>query len=482
MRLTLRRWLPRPMPASHFSSSRSRRRSRASASGHPRDDRLEEAEDDELARLVGRDAAALEVEQLGLVDRADRARVGRAAAVRLVDLERRDGHRARRLRQVHPELAEEAVRPDRAPVDHDHALHERAGPVEQGALREQVAGRVATDVAGVRGQVEQLILAAEHDLDLLDGAAVALEAVVDAAADEPRAELGERPVERRALADHRVAMLEGDRGRRQLLEAGHRQPRVAPERHLERARRAATGRHRPGSDPDGTSSSTSDASAPSPSADERPRRCSARSGAPTAQRMTIGRSRRTPAGTCEHGRPGSRSRGPARRACRRRAGRRRPRARRGARPDRARAAAPNVSRIDAGGDRRRLEHEARDAVLAQVDQAGDAFGQLGRGDRVRRAGRPDVGPDARPARRRAGRGRSCTAGSARSGAARRPRTRRSARRAASRARSARRPGPRRGPGRRSGTGGRSGARRTGRGRGDATVIRATPPSRASPGG
>ena len=36
---------------------------------------------------------------------------------------------------------------------------------------------------------------AEHDLDLLDGAAVALQAVVDAAADEPRAELGERPVQ-----------------------------------------------------------------------------------------------------------------------------------------------------------------------------------------------------------------------------------------------------------------------------------------------
>ena len=54
---------------------------------HPRDDRLEEAEDDELARLVGRDAAALEVEELALVDRADRARVGRAAAVGLVDLE-----------------------------------------------------------------------------------------------------------------------------------------------------------------------------------------------------------------------------------------------------------------------------------------------------------------------------------------------------------------------------------------------------------
>ena len=46
-------------------------------------------------------------------------------------------------------------------------------------------------------------LAAEHDLDLLDGAPVALEPVVDARPNEPPAELGEGPVQRRALADRR---------------------------------------------------------------------------------------------------------------------------------------------------------------------------------------------------------------------------------------------------------------------------------------
>src|SRR5256885_9858016 len=47
---------------------------------HPGDDRLEEAEDDELAGLLGGDAAAFQVEELGLVDRTDRRRVGRATA------------------------------------------------------------------------------------------------------------------------------------------------------------------------------------------------------------------------------------------------------------------------------------------------------------------------------------------------------------------------------------------------------------------
>ena len=73
------------------------------------------------------------------------------------------------------------------------------GSFEQRGLRQEVAGRVAADVGGVRGQVEQLVLRAEHDLDLLDRAAVALEPVVDAAADEPTTELGERPLERRRL-------------------------------------------------------------------------------------------------------------------------------------------------------------------------------------------------------------------------------------------------------------------------------------------
>src|SRR5437899_11365173 len=84
---------------------------------HARHDWLEEAEHDELASLIGRDAAALEVEGLGLIDRSDRARMGGPAAVRLVDLERRDRDGPGLLRKVHPELAEEAVRPDRGRLD-----------------------------------------------------------------------------------------------------------------------------------------------------------------------------------------------------------------------------------------------------------------------------------------------------------------------------------------------------------------------------
>ena len=49
---------------------------------HARHDRLEEAEDDELAGVVGGDAAALEVEELGLVDRTDRAGVRRRGGSR----------------------------------------------------------------------------------------------------------------------------------------------------------------------------------------------------------------------------------------------------------------------------------------------------------------------------------------------------------------------------------------------------------------
>ena len=77
--------------------------------GHASDDRLEEAQDDELARLVGRDAAALQVEQLCLVDRTDRRGMHCPPAIRLVDLEAGDGHGTRAPRQVHPELTEKAV-------------------------------------------------------------------------------------------------------------------------------------------------------------------------------------------------------------------------------------------------------------------------------------------------------------------------------------------------------------------------------------
>ena len=95
-------------------------------------------------------------------------------------------------------------------LDRDQTLHVAARLVKERALGQQVAGRVAPDVRRIRGQVEQLIGATEHDLDLLDRAVVALEAVVDPAAHEPAAELGKRPAERRALADARRSVLERD--------------------------------------------------------------------------------------------------------------------------------------------------------------------------------------------------------------------------------------------------------------------------------
>src|SRR4029079_10761397 len=84
-------------------------------------------------------------------------------------------------------------------------------------------GRVAPEVARVRGQVEQLLLAAEHDLDLLDRASIAFEAVVHPGSDEAGAELGERPVRARTLADSSVAMLEHDLARAHLLDRGEAQ-------------------------------------------------------------------------------------------------------------------------------------------------------------------------------------------------------------------------------------------------------------------
>src|SRR5207244_3196164 len=117
-------------------------------------------------------------------------------------------------------------------LDRDQALHEAARPIEEGALRKEVAGRVAADVAGVRGQVEQLLLAAEDDLDLLDRAAVALEAVIDARADEARAELRQRPAERGALADTGVPMLEDDLVRAHLLDRREREAGAGAEADL----------------------------------------------------------------------------------------------------------------------------------------------------------------------------------------------------------------------------------------------------------
>ena len=108
-------------------------------------------------------------------------------------------------------------------------------PSRSAPFDEQVAGRVAADVAGVRGQVEELLLAAEHDLDLLDRAAVALEAVVDPRADEPAAELRERPVQEAPSPIAGVAMLECDLGRRRAPGSRRRAGEPGAEDRLGRA-------------------------------------------------------------------------------------------------------------------------------------------------------------------------------------------------------------------------------------------------------
>ena len=92
----------------------------------------------------------------------------RPTTVGLVDLQARDGHRAGSLREVHAELTEEAVGAVRRALDRDEALEVRPRLLEQRRLRQQVAGRVLSDVGRVRGQVEELLVRAEHDLDLLD--------------------------------------------------------------------------------------------------------------------------------------------------------------------------------------------------------------------------------------------------------------------------------------------------------------------------
>ena len=212
-------------------------------------------------------------------------------------------------------------------LDRRQALHVDPRAVGQGALGEQVAGRVAADVARVGGQVEELVGRAEDDLRLLDRRAVALEAVVDATADDPAAELSQRPANGRPAAEHGRTMLEGDLVGREVLQAGERERRAGAELDLGRAGEeglrlaavtpvaleapsVAAGRPAP-------RRRTTSASSPIEMIVRDSRR---RSGAPTAQRRTIGRSRRER----RRGRGGRApaSRGPASsgRACRSRAG------------------------------------------------------------------------------------------------------------------------------------------------------------------
>ena len=116
----------------------------------------------------------IEVEDLRLVDRPDRARVAGAPDVGLVDLEAGDG------RPSAPSWSSSiANSPRKLSVPRalcsicDHALEVAARAVQEDALAEQVAGRVLADVARVAGQVEQLAAAAEADLDLVHARATA---------------------------------------------------------------------------------------------------------------------------------------------------------------------------------------------------------------------------------------------------------------------------------------------------------------------
>src|SRR4051812_28197386 len=145
--------------------------------GHPRDNRLQEAQHDELARGLAVDAAAHQVEDLRFVDRTGRARVGRPADVRLIDLEAWDRDRARLAVEQHGELTKEAVGAASRALDLDEALDIAARPAQEDALAEEIAGRVLPDVAGVAGQVEQLAARSEADLHLVDARSAALEAV-----------------------------------------------------------------------------------------------------------------------------------------------------------------------------------------------------------------------------------------------------------------------------------------------------------------
>src|ERR1035437_10926041 len=94
-------------------------------------------------------------------------------------------------------------------LDRRQALHVGSRTIGQDGLREQVAGGVATDLARIRGQVEELIGGAEDDLRLLDRRAVALESIVDSTADDPTAQLSQRPANGRPASKHGRTMLEG---------------------------------------------------------------------------------------------------------------------------------------------------------------------------------------------------------------------------------------------------------------------------------
>ena len=221
----------------------------------------------------------------------------------------------------------------------------------------------------------ELVVGAEHDLDLLDRAPVAREHVVDARADEPAAELRERPAEVRAVADVGAPLLEHDLVRAELLEAGHREAGVGAEPDLRRRgeQRLARRRRRRSF---ATSSSTSVASAPS-SSSTMVRACDER--ARGAQRPAQRRSgaRADARGHVDARRPGSTRRGYScgellvggeqRRALDEAARERRVAARR------ARRASPAVT--PAAARRPRSIATVDDAVLVERDEPGEPVGR-----------------------------------------------------------------------------------------------------------
>ena len=80
----------------------------------------------------------------------------------------------------------------------------------------------------------ELVVGPEHDLHLLDGASIPGEHVVHPRAHQAGAELGEGPAQVRGLADLGAALLEHDLVRAGLLEAGHREAGVGTEPDLRR--------------------------------------------------------------------------------------------------------------------------------------------------------------------------------------------------------------------------------------------------------
>ena len=109
----------------------------------------------------------------------------------------------------------------------------------------------------------ELVVGAEHDLDLLDRAPVAGQDVVHARAHEAGPQLGEGPAQVGGLADVRAPLLEHDVVRAESPGGSpSRGERASPSRISVVAHRSAWA---PASTPvDATSSSTTDASAPSP--------------------------------------------------------------------------------------------------------------------------------------------------------------------------------------------------------------------------